>query len=78
MTRLFSMDEVCRRSEAIGLSVNRLAKVAGVSRARIIPGSSNTRVLTLEKLNSAILAEEQRLREHLAQVAREDGTNGEG
>jgi predicted transcriptional regulator len=70
MLRMIPADEIETRAKAIGLSMKRLARLAGMAAStpyRVRErGSANTK--TLRKLSDALMAEEARVAAHLAKL----------
>jgi hypothetical protein len=72
MAMFFDLETIRSRGAAINLKPSTLAKMAGVSPTSVTR-SNEVQAVTAKKLTSTLLAEEARLREHLAAVS-----NGEG
>ena len=71
MQQIFEIDDIKTRAEAIGLSLKRLAREAGVNPStayRGFAGLSDNRGGTLRKLTAALLEREAKVRDHMRRI----------
>lgn len=71
MLQMVEISEIKERAEAIGLSLKRLAKLAGVDPSAAYAGARgeiDNRGSTLRKLTAELIRQESRVAEHLQKV----------
>jgi predicted transcriptional regulator len=75
MQQMLPIEQIKQRSEALGISLKRLARAAGVNPStayRGANGESDTLGSTLRKLTAELLRHESRVREHIGGISRGD------
>lgn len=75
METIMPLNRIIGRARAIRLSTEELARLSGIHRATINRGR-RMRAASLEQLGDAVRGEEQRLREYLEAVRREEANGG--